>query len=164
MTITTSSMAAAIDYLVTACSNAFGTTAHVFDGPPIGDTALVLDDRIWIGYSPISAGLAAANGTQDFAALGARSRNETYSVLCAVEHWSGATDMRPLRDGAFVLLRQVETLLRGTGGTPGDCTLGGAVLFAQLAGGLELHQAQTPDGASVLIQFYVQCRARLTVS
>ncbi|MDH6111919.1 hypothetical protein P3T36_006898 [Kitasatospora sp. MAP12-15] len=160
--MSTSSIGAAVDYLVTACTTALGTTAHVFDGPPVGDTQLQLDDRIWIGYSPVSPDLPAATGDQQFAALGARSREETVAIVCAVEHFSGTTAMRLLRDGAFALLATVETLLRGTGGNPGDCTLGGAVLFAQLSGGIEVHQAQTPAGASVLIQFHVQCRARLT--
>lgn len=160
--MSTSTMAAAIDYLVTACTSAFGSTAHVFDGPPSADTQLTLDDRVWIGYSPISPDLPAAAGDQQFATLGARSRDETYAIVCAVEHFGGDTTMRPLRDGAFALLATVETLLRGTGGNPGDCTLGGAVLFAQISGGLEMHQAQTPAGASVLVQFHVQCRARLT--
>ncbi|MDH6134657.1 hypothetical protein P3T37_004061 [Kitasatospora sp. MAA4] len=160
--MSTSSIGAAVDYLLTACTTALGTTAHVFDGPPVGDTQLSLDDRIWIGFSPVSPDLPAATGDQQFAALGARSRDETFAVVCAVEHFGGTTAMRQLRDGAFALLATVETLLRGTGGNPGDCTLGGAVLFAQLSGGIEVHQAQTPAGASVLIQFHVQCRARLT--
>jgi hypothetical protein len=155
-------MAAAIDYLVTACTTAFGNGAHVFDGAPVSGTELTLDDRIWIGYSPISPDLPAAAGDQTFATLGGRSRDENYAIVCAVEHFSGDTTMRPLRDGAFGLLATVETLLRGTGGNPGDCTLGGAVLFSQIAGGLEVHQAETPSGAAVMIQFHVQCRARLT--
>lgn len=160
--MSTSSIAAAIDYLVTACTTAVGASAHVFDGPPPGDTELVLDDRIWIGYSPLGPDLPAAAGDQQFATLGARTRDETYSLVCAVEHFGGDTAMRPLRDGALALLATVETQLRGTGGNPGDCTLGGNVLFAQIAGGIEVHQAQTPAGASVLVQFHVSCRARLT--
>lgn len=159
---TTSSMAAAVDYLVTTVTTALGSGAHVFDGPPITGTELTFDDRVWIGYSPVSPDLPAVVGDQQFAALGARSRNEEYAIVCAVEHWSGDPAMRALRDGAMSLLAGIETLLRGTGGNPGDCTLGGAVLFAQISGGIELHQAETPNGASVLIQFHVQCRARLT--
>lgn len=162
MSPTTSSIPAAIDYLVTAITTALGTTAHVFDGPPFSDTTLALDDRVWIGYSPLNPDLPAATGDQDFGPLGARSRNEEYAIVCALEHWSGSTAVQPLRAGAFALLRQIEILLRGTGGNPGDCTLAGAVLFAGISGGIEVHQGQTANGASVLIQFHITCRARLT--
>jgi hypothetical protein len=162
VTITTSSIPAALDNLLTTTTAAFGTTAHVFDGAPAADTELFLNDRVWIGYSPINPDLPAVTGDQDFAALGARSRNETFAIVCAVEHWDGSGTFSALRAGAFGLLRQVETLLRGTGGNPGDCTLGRTVLFAGLSGGIEVHQAETPNGPTVLIQFHISCRARLT--
>ncbi|WP_051943879.1 hypothetical protein [Streptacidiphilus rugosus] len=160
--MTTSAISAAVDYLVTAATTAYGTSAHVFDGPPATDTALDLDDRIWIGFDPVNEGVPAVTGDQEFAALGARSRNETFEIVCAVEHWSGDSTFRGLRDGAFALLAQVEMLLRGTGGQPGDCTLGGAVLYAQVSGGIELHQSSTANGAAVLVLFHISCRARLT--
>jgi hypothetical protein len=164
VTITTSSIGAAIDYLVSACTSTFGDDALVFDGVPSSGTELTLADRIWIGFSPANPELPVAVGEQEFATLGARSRNETSAIVCAVEHADGSTAMQPVRDGAFALLRTVETLLRGTGGDPGDTTLGGAVLFSGIGSGIEVYQAQDSNGASVLIQFHVQCTARLTAS
>jgi hypothetical protein len=163
MTITTSSIGAAIDYLVTAVTTAM-PTATVFDGPPVTDTQLTFDDRVWIGYSPLDPQLPAAAGGQDPRGLGARRRDEDFAIVCAVEHWSGDTTMQPLRDGAFTLLAAVETLLRGTGGAPGDTTLGGTVLWSGIGGGLEVYQAQTANGASVMIQFHIQCHNVLTAS
>ena len=164
MTITTSSIGAAIDYLVTACTAAFGATALVFDGVPSSGTELTLADRIWIGFSPPNPELPVAVGDQEFATLGAYTRNETSAIVCAVEHGSGSTAMQPARDQAFALLRTVETLLRGVGGNPGDTTLGGAVLFSGIGSGIEVYQTQDTNGANVLIQFHVQCTARLTAS
>ena len=163
MTITTSSIGAAIDYLVTAVTAAM-PTANVFDGPPTSDTELTLDDRVWIGYSPIDPQLPASTGSQDFRGIGARRRDEDFAIVCAVEHWSGDTTIQPLRDGAFALLAGVETLLRGTGGDPGDTTLDGSVLYCGIGGGIEVYQAQTSNGASVMIQFHIQCHNVLTAS
>lgn len=160
--MSTSAIAAAVDYLVTAATTAYGTTTQVFDGIPPSATELTYPQRIYIGYSPVNPELPIATGDQDFAALGARSRNEHFAIVCAAEYWSGDPTIKPLRDGAFAVLAQVELLLRGTGGNPGDCTLGGAVLYAQISGGIEVHQGQTTSGASCLVQFHITCRARLT--
>lgn len=160
--MTTSSIPGAMDYLVQAATKALGTGVQVMDGPPITGTELTASDRLWIGYSPLAPDLPAATGDQQFATLGARSRDETYAVLCAIEQWSGDPTMQALRDGAFALLATVETLLRGTGGNPGDTTLGGAVLYSQIAGGIEVMPTEDTTGAGLGIQFHIQCRARLT--
>ncbi len=162
--MTTSSIAAAVDYLVSATTAAFGSSVQVTDGPLISGTELTAPDRLWIGYSPYNETLPAVVGDQDFAALGARSRNETYAILCCIEQWSGDPTPKALRDGAFSLLATVETLLRGTNGNPGDCTLGGAVLYAQISGGIEVIPTEDTSGGGVAIQFHIQCRARLTAS
>lgn len=162
MTVMSSRIPAAVDYLVTTITSTLGANAHVFDGPPANGTELELNNRVWIGYSPVSPDLPAVTGDQDFAALGARSRNENFAIVCAVEYWDGSGAFTVLRAAAFALLRQIETLLRGTGGNPGDCTLGGAVQFAGLSGGIEVHQGSTTEGPSVLLQFHITCRARLT--
>ncbi len=163
MSITTSSIAAAIDYLVTAVTTAM-PNANVFDGPPTSDTQLTFDDRVWIGYSPLDPQTPAAAGDQDFHGLGALRRDEDYAIVCAVEHWTGETAMQPIRDGAFALLAAVETLIRGIGGNPGDTTLGGNVLWSGIGGALEVSQAQTTNGASVMIQFHIQCHNVLTAT
>jgi hypothetical protein len=163
VTITTSSIGAAIDYLVTTVTTAM-PGAQVFDGPPASGTELTLADRVWIGFSPANPELPAATGEQDFATLGAHSRNETSAIVCAVEHEDGATVMQPVRAQAFALLRTIETLLRGYGGDPGDTTLDGAVLSSGIGTGIEVFQAQTSNGASVMVQFHIQCTARLTAS
>jgi hypothetical protein len=160
--VTTSSIPAAIDYLLQAATKAYGTTVQVMDGPPISGTESTAQDQLWIGYSPVSPDLPAVAGDQDFAALGARSRNETYAIVCCLVQWSGDPTMQSLRDSAFALLGTFELLLRGTGGNPGDCTLGGAVLFSQLAGGIEVVPTEDTTGAGLAIQFHVRCRARLT--
>lgn len=160
--MTTSSIPAAIDYLVQAATTAFGSSVQVTDGPLVSGTEPTAQDQLWIGYSPLNEELPAVVGDQDFAALGARSRNENYAILCCLIQWSGDPATKALRDSAFALLATVETLLRGTGGNPGDCTLGGAVLYSQISGGIEVMPTEDTTGAGLAIQFHVQCRARLT--
>lgn len=166
---TTSAIPAAIDYLVKACRAAFGETARVFDGPHINDAELARQDLVWIGHNPLTdVGIPepVVTGDQSFATLGARSRDETFAIVCAIEHWSGSTDMQPTRAAAFALLARIEQLLRGTpaSGGIGDATLGGAVLYAQIGGGMETYHMQSDRGSSCAVVFHISCMARLTTS
>lgn len=165
---TTSSIPAAISYLYQQALSAYpAATTHVFDGPTPYSTQIALPDRVWIGHNPLTQpGIAepVMTGDQQFATLGARSRDETYQIVCAVEHWTGDTTMATARAAAFGLLRTFELLMRGVPatGAPGDATLGGAVLYAQVSGGIETYQDQDDAGATCMVVFHVATTARLT--
>jgi len=162
MTATSSAMGAAIDYLATAAAAAFPAPIQVVDGPVVTDTMETATSRIWVGADPDNPDAPAAEGDQEFAALGARSRNETFAIVNTVDFWSGNTVAAPVRAGAFALLRTFELLIRGTNGNPGDTRMGGAVLWSQIAGDVAYHQIDSSDGLIGRIVFHVSCMARLT--
>lgn len=168
---TTSTIGAAIDYLASTAAAlyaAYGAandvTIQVIDGPPTAASQETIQSMVWIGFDPDNPELPVVVGDQQFATLGARTRDESYAIACCVQYWSGdAANVKAVRDGAFALLAQFETMLRGSPLTgPGDCTLGGAVLFAQIAGGIDYSQLSGSNGLIGQINFHVTCRSRLT--
>ena len=171
---TTSAIGNAIAALVAAVNAAvaagsFGKDVAVFEGFYIADSELTLQSRIWIGYDPINPANPAAEGTQEFAALNqARSRNETFSIVCAVESWTGNADnaTATVRANVFALLAQFELLLRGTAASagPGDTTLGGKVLWSQVTGPIIFDYVGDDSGVLGQLSFHVACAARLTTS
>jgi hypothetical protein len=164
---TTSALGNAIGYLVTAATTAFPEPMQVTEGPMLSDTALTPTSRIWIGYDPTSEG-AAGSAEQEFATIAqARSRNETGEIVCCVEYWTGNADnpAATVRAGAFSLLATFEQLLRGSPTTgPGDTTMNRAVLWSQIAGGLEFSYDSDDAGMIGRIVFHVQYMQRLTTT
>jgi hypothetical protein len=167
VSVQTSSIPAAWNYLVATAKTKFASSVLVCDGPmPVVDLE-DFQDRVTIGWdgSPESY-TDAVDGEQDFNALNrAVSRDENYSIVCSVTHWDGNNDVSGARTAAFALLATFEQILRGVppNGT-GDATLGGAVLFAGIGGGIQAWPALTDKGAAFTIVFHVKCRARLTGS
>jgi hypothetical protein len=105
--VPTSRYPTVVDHLVAALRAA---DLLVWDGPLVtGDTR----DAVFVGYDadPDSEWLSAELG-QSWAGLGARTREETFAVRCAVLATTGETEAKPARDAAFALLAVVETVLR----------------------------------------------------
>jgi hypothetical protein len=171
MSTVTSSIGAAIDYLAATAATVYAAyaaanslTIEVFDGPPTTVSVDVIQSRVYVGFDPDNPELPVVVGDQEFATLGARTRDERYAIACCVQYWSGDQgNVKTVRDGAFALLAQFETMLRGTPlNGPGDCTLGRAVLFSQIAGGIDYSQLAGSAGLIGQINFHVSCRSRLT--
>lgn len=165
MTVATSTIPAAIDYLVTTATAAF-PDALVLDGGPKSTDQQAFQDIVAIGWDgDEQMGAAAAEGDQDFAALDrALTRDETYRISCSILHWDGGDSYKQARDGAFAMLAGFEKLLRGypPNGT-GDTSLGGAVLWSHISGGVALNYTPaTANGVAAYITFHITCRARLT--
>lgn len=155
-----SSIPAAIDALVTAVkASATFTGVKVFDGPRVTTEDLVNKDRLYIGDSVDDE--PAVDGEEFSPHADMISRDEAYSIVVTAEAWSGDQDMKARRDRAFALKNGVETILRPT--VPGgpEPTLGGVVMWAEVAGGVKLIQRQTTNGAVASVTFHVQCRARI---
>lgn len=166
MTVAVSSVPAAITYLVTAARAAF-PNAQVFDGPMLTVDQESAKDRVTIGWDgDPDAQAPAVEGDQDFNALNRGvTRNEDYRIVCSVMHWSGDNDTTAARTAAFALLAAFERLMRGVPPNgQGDVTLGGAVLWAHLAGGFSVDYQSNTNGTACHIVFHVTCRARLTGS
>lgn len=166
MTVATSSIPAALTALVTAATAAF-PTALVFDGPMLVVDEEAWPDRVTIGWDgDTEANTTAVEGDQDFNALNRGvTRDENYKIVCSVTHIDGNNDTTEARNAAFALLASFEKLLRGVPPNgSGDVTLGGAVLWAHVAGGIAVDYVATENGTACHITFHVTCRARLTGS
>lgn len=170
--MTTSTINAALTYLAATARATWAedSTAFVFDGPTPAGFQQEKPNKIWIGADPMQddePGFEAVTGDHTAATLSqGRTLDETYSIVCAVEHWDGGTDLAEARAAAFGYLATFENFVRGVPPVgPGDTTLGGALGtsgWSQISGGIAVHQAQKSTGCLVLITFHVSCRARLT--
>ena len=162
----TSQLGAAIGYLVTAATAAFPAPMQVVEGPMIVDSELTVPARIWIGNDPTTDSGDAGEAEQEFATIAqARSRNETGEIVCCIEYWTGNADnpAAQVRASTFGLLATFELLLRGSPSTgPGDTTMGGAVKWSQIAGGLAFSYDSDSTGMIGRIVFHVQYMQRLT--
>jgi len=163
---TFSAISDVIGYLVAAATTAFPDPIQVVEGPYIIASELTASSRVWIGFDPTSDTTPAGEASQDFAALNtARSRNEDGSVVCCIESWTGDADnpCATVRKDAFAMFATFEGLLRGataTGG-PGDVTLAGKVLWAQIADASFEYESNS-SGVIGRITFHVTYQQRLT--
>lgn len=104
----TSRIPATINAVVTALRNA---GLKVWDGPVItGDYG----DAVYIGYDGNPEGeFQSTSGTQSWAGLGAKRRNERFTIFCAVVALVGDSgDVQGSRENAYALLAGVEDALR----------------------------------------------------
>lgn len=166
MTVQTSTIPAAITYLVNAATAAF-PGALVLDGPPRVSDQQSEQKVISIGWNgEEDLATPAVEGDQQFRNMDrGLTRDENYAIVCSIMCWDGSDAVTTSRAAAFGLLATFEKLLRGLppNGT-GDVTLGGAVLWAGISGGISLDYVTGPNGAASRIVFHVTCRARLTGS
>lgn len=92
-----------------------------------------------------------------WAGLGAKKRDETGEIQCAVITQTGDGTFKAIRDRAFALLELLEVALTA------DPTVGGATGtpgWAYITAG-PLRETLTPQGAVVRIPFTVSYRARI---
>ena len=165
MTVQTSAIPAAWNYLVSAAQGAYATSVAVFDGPMPTVDSEDYQDRVAIGWDGDEESLVdAVTGSQTYNALNRGvTKNEEFELVCSVTHWDGNNSISTARTAAFGLLATFERLMRGypPNGT-GDVTLGGAVLSAGVSRISAVIPILNADGASVTVVFYVACTARLT--
>jgi len=129
----------------------------VFDGPQT--TELDPPLSLWVGLPDPDnpAAETAADFTQEWAALGRQGRNETITIHCCAQAWSGADDVRTVRLAVTGITSAVETLMQA------DTTqFGGNVLFPApgFASG-SLSQNNTDRGAIARIPFNLTFRSRI---
>ncbi|MFD9225382.1 hypothetical protein ACFWDI_36480 [Streptomyces sp. NPDC060064] len=153
---TTSRVPAAVDALLAILRAVPALEAvHIVDGPP--SVNLTERQRIYVGWQP--SGEASVALTQDFAAAGARTRDEAFEIFCYAESRGGDKDMALQRTRVFELVAAVETALRATDLAPEAPTLNGTVLWSHItAGNLTQQQDQ---GALTGLDFTITCRARI---
>lgn len=158
----TSKIPQLIDYLVTLFGNsallgAAATPVTVYDGP----TATELDPplKLYVGLTDPdnTGGEPAADSQQEWAALGRQGRNETVTIHCCAEAWSGTDDMKTVRVAATGIVAAVEQVMQA------DTTqFGGNALFPDPGiTSLSLLQNSTTTGAAARVTFDLVFRARI---
>lgn len=162
MPTVTSRVPALLDYLVTLFTNAatLGQAVPpvaVYDGPVT--TGLDAPLKLYVGLTdPDNAGAQpAADFTQEWAAIGRQGRNETTTVHCCAEAWSGTDPLQAVRLSVTGITAAVEALLQA------DSTqFGGNVLFPApgFAAG-SLVQNNTQQGAVARVPFDLIFRSRI---
>lgn len=162
MATITSRVPALIDYLFNLFTSAATLGAAtppvtIFDGP----TTTGLDPQLslWVGLPDPDnpAAETAADFTQQWAALGRQGRNETITIHCCAQAWSGLDDVRTVRLAVTGITSAVEVLMQQ------DSTgFGGNVLFPMpgFASG-SLSQNNTDRGAIARIPFDLIFRSRI---
>jgi hypothetical protein len=110
---------------------------------------------LFIGASPGDDDTA-AEGSQDFNAAGAVSRDEVFAIVCSAVGVDGGGDMRTARGYASALVAEVEQCIRE------DVTIGDTVLYSRLSTVDRLDQEQNSRGASVTTVFRISARAYLS--
>lgn len=162
MATITSRVPALIDYLVTlfqgaATLGAATPPVTVFDGPVT--TALDPQLSLWVGLPDPDnpAAETAADFTQTWAALGRLGRNETITIHCCAQAWSGADDVKTVRLAVTGITSAVEVLMQSD-----SSQFGGNVLYPApgFASG-SLSQNNTDRGAIARIPFDLTFRSRI---
>lgn len=128
---------------------------QVIDGPGRTDQA---DDRyIMVGASePDSDGFEAAiTGSQAWAQLGGKFRDETFSIHCAAVGWNGDGDQTQALTDAFSLFDAVGSALVT------DPSLGGSLLYAPGLTAFTVRFIQDANGAAAHLPFDIECRTRI---
>jgi hypothetical protein len=160
----TSRLPALIDYLVSLFKNA----ATLGAAPPpnnvtVYDGQVITEDPenliLWVGMSdPSIPDQAAADFTQEWAALGRRGRNETVTIHCCAVGWgAGENSVAAARVAACGIVAAVETLMQA------DATqFGGNVLYPMpgVAAGA-LTQLSTDRGPAARVAFDLVFRNRI---
>lgn len=148
----TSRVPALIAQLVTQLDAALAVP--VSDGPMLGSEA----DTAWLEIGvgdPADPDGTAAKSRFEWRGLGAKSRDENITILCAAWAWTGDDAVSVPRASAYALLAQVEAILFA------DPSLGGVALFG-IASEVTLRQGLGQDGAKAAVLFEVEAKARLS--
>ena len=162
MSTVTSRVPALLDYLVALFTNAatLGQATPpvtVFDGPPT--TELDPPLALYVGLSDPDSGAAeaAADFVQEWAALGRQGRNETTTIHCCAQAWSGTDSISAMRVAATGIVAAVEVVMQA------DSTQFGwnALFPAPGVAGLALLQNNTDRGAIARVAFDLIFKSRI---
>lgn len=140
----TTSIPAAIDYLVTNLSAAMPAETQVLDGPPGTDLE---NHGIAIGYA-----LDEPSVTSQESGAGLNSSTEEYDINSMVWARSGEEQPKVVRDQLFALINALDAALKA------DRELGGAVVFAQLRV-VDFDQTRNEDGTWAVATVAIACKA-----
>jgi hypothetical protein len=97
----------------------------------------------------------AVTGSQHWAQLGGKMRDEQFTIHCVAVAWNGNSDALAAMDGAHALMGAVENAIVS------DPTLGGVLLFAVGITSHGLKFTADNQGVSAHVPFDVECRTRI---
>lgn len=129
----------------------------VYDGPvtTMADSFL----KLYVGLTDPDdeGGQAAGDSVQEWASIGRMARNETVTIHCCAEAWSGDDAIQPVRDQVSAITAAVQALMQA------DTTqFGGNVLFPDPGYTNEsMPQNNTTDGAIARVTFDLVFRCRI---
>lgn len=145
---------AALTQLATTATTAVASLGcKVYRGPFVtGDPGKAL----FIGYDGDPAGdFRGVVTTSEWAGIGAKARNEEFTIVCAITVNSGDPDVARATDDTYAIHAAFEAAVRA------DPSLNQAPRFtAALAGG-ELFTMPHPAGLQVRLSFVVSASARI---
>jgi hypothetical protein len=155
----TSTIPAAIDALVSALRSTLGSSASVIDGPPAKWDPIQRpvqagsgDNDFKFVFVGASRDGAEVEGVLDFNAAGNVSRNEVFTVNCAIYTTGSDPDIKTRRDDAFALLSVVGNL---------DPTLNNSVLYSRVSTVTVEQQLIQGEWSNCTIFFGVEMRSYL---
>src|SRR5215469_93836 len=154
MVTITSRLPALIDYLVPLFTSAATIGAAtppvaVYDGPAVSDNDPPLKLFVGLADPDLEGHLPAGTSQQAWGALGRLGRNETVTVQCCAEAWSGVNSMQTIRDAAYGIVAAVEGVMQA------DTTQFGGNALYPLPGSSnhQLSHGPHPEGLLVRISF-----------
>lgn len=150
----TTAVPGTIDALVALFAGALDPDA-VIDGPGLSDYEPGSYVLVGVDDPDGEALISAADAEQSWAWLGHAARDEKFTIPCAAVCIDGDDDQKAARDGAYAVLATIVDALTT------DPSLGGLLLYSAGVIGHQLQQAQVEHGALAIVQFRVECRARL---
>ena len=162
MPTVTSRIPPLLSYLFTLFSNSalLGQATPpvtVYDGPPT--TALDAPLALYVGLTDPDSTAAeeAATSVQEWAAIGRLGRNETITIHCCAQAWSGADDIAAVRTSVTAIVAAIEQVMQA------DSTqFGGNVLFPDPGiTNQALWQNNTQAGPFARVTFDLIFRARI---
>lgn len=128
---------------------------EVVDGPGATDQT---DNRyIMVGVSDSESDgfVEAISGSQKWAQLGGKFRDETFAIHCSAVGWNGDGNQSQAISDAFSLFDAVGNALTS------DPTLGGAILYSPGLTAFTVRFIQDANGVAVHLPFDIECRTRI---
>lgn len=152
----TSVVPALIDALVSTATTALPNTL-VFDGIGVTDDP---GNFLMIGVEDpdIEGAAFSSDAKQAWANANYSTRDEEGEITCAALSWNGNgyEGVKAARDGAYAIAAAVENLLRANPSLGVD-----GLLWTGFGSSSQLSQAQDSQGASALLVFRINFRARI---
>ena len=124
-------------------------------GPPSVDYLDVSYVLVGCGATGEMTDVQAVTGSQAWAQLGGKSRDETYTVHCVASAWNGDGNALTAMDAVFALMAGIEAAIVA------DPSLGGVLVYSPGIQSYGLRFTQDTQGVAAQLPFDVECKSRI---